>query len=87
MSVLPLRRGDARAPIRFSLPPIRGRARMTDRLIVAYSLMVVLAAWLGTVIWWKFYHTRQRVYERQLSARRKKDLAAARARAEGDVLS
>lgn len=87
MSVLPLRRGDARAPVHFTFPPIRGRARVTDRLIVAYGLMLVLAAWLGAVIWWKFYHSRQRVYERQHSARRKKDLAAARARDEGDVLS
>jgi hypothetical protein len=58
---------------------------MTDRLITAYSLMLLMAVWIGSVAWWKLHHSDRRTRARQLAARRKKDLARAPAIEEGSV--
>ena len=51
---------------------------MTDRLLIAYGLMLLLAAGLAAMIWWNVYHSHRRTYERQQAVLRKKNLAAAK---------
>ena len=50
---------------------------MTERLIVAYGLMLLMALAGGAAIWWNLYHSHRRTYARQLAAHRKKGLSAA----------
>ena len=60
---------------------------MTDRLIVAYALMLLLALGVGGVIWWNLYHSHRRTYARRLAAERRKELAAAMEREDGSARS
>ena len=55
---------------------------MTDRLMIAYGLMILLAAGLGAVIWWNIHHSHRRTYDRHMARRRKDAVAAADARRE-----
>lgn len=49
---------------------------MTDRLIIAYGLMLLIALGAGALIWWNLYHSRTRTYARLAAANRKKNAAA-----------
>jgi hypothetical protein len=49
---------------------------MTDRLLIAYGLMLLIALGLGAAAWWNLYHSRTRSLARQ----RKRESASSSAR-------
>jgi hypothetical protein len=52
---------------------------MTDRLLIAYGLMLLMAVWIGGFVWWKRYHSFTRSYARVVAAGHKKEAEAAKA--------
>jgi hypothetical protein len=56
---------------------------MTDRLLVAYLMILLLVAGGAGVLWWNIYHSRGRTYAREQARRRQLD-AARIARAKQD---
>lgn len=50
---------------------------MTDRLLVAYGLMVLLAVAAGAAIWWTVHYSPRRVYDRRIARERKEARASA----------
>lgn len=44
---------------------------MTDRLLAAYGLMVVLALGVGAAIWWTVHNSHERTYKRRVARERK----------------
>lgn len=57
---------------------------MTDRLMIAYGLMVLIAVALGAIIWWSVHHSYRRTYQRRMLRERKR-IAAEQARPEPAV--
>lgn len=53
---------------------------MTDRLMVAYGLMFLMAVAVGGVIWWTVRHSHRRTYKRRVARERKEAVAADDAR-------
>lgn len=53
---------------------------MTDRLLIAYLLILLLVVGGAGILWWNIYHSRGRTYARE-QARRKRSEAARLARA------
>jgi hypothetical protein len=51
---------------------------MPARLLIAYVLMLLMAAGWGGVIWWKIYHSRARTFARELARQRRSDAARAK---------
>ena len=53
---------------------------MTGRELTAYALMIVMAAALAAIVWWRRYQSYPRTYARQQERRRKLSEARALAR-------
>jgi hypothetical protein len=53
---------------------------VSDRLLIAYGLMFLLAVGFGAVIWWNVYHSHRRTYRRRLARERKQAAAAEQGR-------
>ena len=49
---------------------------MIDRTLIAYGLILLLAAEFVGVGWWLFYHSRRRTDARERARRREEELAA-----------
>ena len=48
---------------------------MTDRQLIAYALILLLAVALAAIVWWWRYQSYPRTYEREQKKRRKQSEA------------
>jgi hypothetical protein len=51
---------------------------VSDRLLVAYGLMVLIVVGVGMAVWWNVHHSHRRTYKRRMAREREKAAAAGR---------
>ncbi|MEO6040524.1 MAG: hypothetical protein ABIP41_01355 [Croceibacterium sp.] len=52
---------------------------MVDRQLIAYGLILLMAAAIAGVVWWHVYHSHTRTYVRRKAAERQIELRVAQA--------
>ncbi len=50
---------------------------MTDRLMIAYGLMILMAVTLAGALWWNMYHSHRRVHARRMARERQIEMRTA----------
>jgi len=51
---------------------------VSDRLLVAYGLIVLIVVGVGMAVWWNVHRSHRRTYKRRMAREREKAAAAGR---------